>query len=51
MNVPTIFEICRPRDDVLSGAIADADFAADLAAVITGRGSVQYGDPTRWRGG
>ena len=32
----------------MSGAIADADFAADLAAVITGRGSVQYGDPIRF---
>ena len=48
MTTPTIFETCRPRDDVLSGAIADADFAADLAAVITGRGSVQYGDPIRF---
>ena len=48
MTTPTIFETCRPRDDVLSGAIADADFAADLAAVITGRGSDQYGHPIRF---
>ena len=30
MSTPTIFETCRPREDVLSGAVADADFAADL---------------------
>jgi hypothetical protein len=31
MNVPTVFETCQPREDVLSGTIAEADFAADLA--------------------
>jgi hypothetical protein len=32
----TIFDICVPRDDVLKGAISEADFAADLAQVIRG---------------
>lgn len=47
MTVPTIFETCRPRSDVLAG-IADADFAADLAQVVTGTGSAQYRDPVRF---
>lgn len=37
MALPTIFDICRPRPDVLDGAVADADFAADLAQVLTGK--------------
>ena len=48
MTVPTIFETCRPRPDVLTGAIADADFAADLASVIAGRASPGYLDPVRF---
>ena len=47
MTVPTIFETCRPRSDVLAG-VADADFAADLAQVITGTGSAEYHDPVRF---
>lgn len=30
----TLFELCTPRDDVRSGRVADADYAADLAQVI-----------------
>ena len=48
MTVPTIFETCRPRADVLEGAIAEADFAADLAQVIVGKGNVEYLDPARF---
>ena len=48
MTTPTIFETCRPRDDVLSGAMADADFAADLASVVTGTSSPAYHDPVRF---
>ena len=47
MTTPTIFETCRPREDVLSGAVADDDFPSDLAGVIAGMGSVQYRDPAR----
>lgn len=47
MTVPTIFETCRPRDDVLAG-IAAADFAADLAQVIRGEGSDEYRDAARF---
>ena len=48
MTIPTIFETCRPRSDVLKGAIAEADFAADLAQVITGSGNAEYLDPARF---
>ena len=49
MTVPTIFDACRPRADVLKGNIAEADFAADLAQVIRGEGgSDEYIDPVRF---
>ena len=44
MKIPTIFETCRPRADILSGSVADADFAADLAQVIRGHASEEYAD-------
>jgi hypothetical protein len=36
MSLPTIFDLCQPRDDVVRGAIQEADFAADLAQVLRG---------------
>ncbi len=48
MTIPTIFETCHPREDVLRGAVAEADFAADLASVIAGRGNSEYLDPDRF---
>ena len=48
MTIPTIFETSRPRSDVLRGAIAEADFAADLAQVVAGRGGTEYLDPARF---
>ena len=48
MTVPTIFETCSPRADVLEGAITEADFAADLAQVIIGTGNPAYLDPARF---
>ena len=49
MTIPTIFDTCRPRGDMLQGAITEADFAADLAAVVSGRGaSAEYRDPARF---
>ncbi len=48
MSVPTIFESCLPRADVLDGTVADADFAADLAQVINGSGPDDYVDPARF---
>ena len=48
MTIPTIFETSRPREDVLKGAIAEADFAADLAQVVAGRSGAEYLDPARF---
>ena len=47
-TIPTIFETCRPRADVLQGAVAEADFAADLASVLSKRASAEYLDPVRF---
>ncbi|MDE0038229.1 MAG: DUF499 domain-containing protein [Gammaproteobacteria bacterium] len=43
-----IFDTCRPRPDVLAGAVAEADFAADLAQVIRGRAAPEYADPAKF---
>ena len=48
MSIRTIFDTCRPRSDVLQGTVAEADFAADLAQVVTGGGSAEYVDPARF---
>jgi hypothetical protein len=40
-SVPPIFDICKPRPDVLKG-VTDADFAADLAKVIRGVAAEEY---------
>ena len=48
MALPTIFDICRPRPDVLAGNVADTDFAADLAQVLTGKASADYREPGRF---
>ena len=47
-SLPTIFDLCQPRADVLAGRVADADFAADLASVIAGNASAEYADPARF---
>ena len=48
MAIPTIFETTEPREDVLRGGVSDADFAADLAQVVSGRGGADYADPLRF---
>ena len=48
MAAPTIFETCQPREDILRGAVTDADFAADLASVVSGAGSPAYADAARF---
>ncbi len=48
MTIPTIFESCRPRADVLAGAVTEADFAADLSQVVVGEGAADYVDPARF---
>jgi hypothetical protein len=46
MSLPTIFEICEPRADVIRGTIQESDFAADLKQVITGEASEETRNPT-----
>jgi hypothetical protein len=48
MGLPSIFDLCVPRDDVLKGTMADSDFAAKLSHVLAGRASPDYGDPVRF---
>ena len=43
-----VFDTCEPREDVIKGTIADADFAADLAKVIRGIASDDYQKPDRF---
>lgn len=45
MSVPSIFDLCEPRQDVLQGAVTEADFAADLAQVIRVAGPDEYIKP------
>jgi predicted AAA+ superfamily ATPase len=46
--VRTIFDLCKPRDDVLKGDIGKADFAADLAQVVRNAGPDEYRLPERF---
>lgn len=47
--VPSIFDLCQPRRDVLKG-VTDADFAADLAKVIRGVAADEYQKPANFFG-
>lgn len=44
MAIASIFDICTPRRDVQEGTIADSDYAANLANVLTGQASRDYTD-------
>lgn len=51
MPVPTIFDLCTPRADILEGRVKDAEFAADLAQVLAyggGTAYADYADPARF---
>ena len=48
MTLPTVFDLCTPRDDVLDGTITDSDFAANLARVLRGDATPDYLDPKRF---
>src|SRR4051794_1649702 len=45
MSLPTIFDTCRPRADVLAGTIRDDEFMADLSRVVNGTAPTDYLDP------
>ena len=46
--LPTVFDICQPRDDIEHGRSVESDFAADLAQVIRGEGPADYREPARF---
>jgi len=48
MTLPTIFDLCAPRHDVLQGTISESDFAADLAQVLRGDAPEEYKDPVQF---
>jgi hypothetical protein len=45
MLLPTVFDTCVPKPEVLAGELPDAIFAADLWAVVTGHAHQDYLDP------
>src|SRR3954452_19560643 len=45
MSLPTIFDTCRPRADVLAGSIRDDEFMADLSRVVNRTAPADYLDP------
>jgi len=48
MALPTVYDICVPREDVLQGSITESDFAADLAQVLRGDAPEEYTDPVKF---
>jgi len=48
MSLPTVFDLCVPREDMRRGSIAESDFAADLAQVLRGDAPPDYRDPARF---
>ncbi len=49
--LPSIFETCTPRAEILAGTLPDAIFAADLWDVLTARAHQDYLDPERFFAG
>jgi predicted AAA+ superfamily ATPase len=43
--LPLIYEACKPKDDVRSGLMADAEFAADLSMVLRKEAPDEYLNP------
>ncbi len=50
-TLPSIFETCTPRAEILAGTLPDAIFAADLWDVLTDRAHQDYSDPKRFFAG
>jgi len=48
MSLPTIFEACKPRSDVQSGATRDEQFVADLTQVLRGTAPDEYKVPKQF---
>ncbi len=43
--MPTIFETCEPRPEILAGQLPDSIFAADLWDVVAGKAHPGYAEP------
>ena len=50
-TLPTIFDCCKPRHEVLAGELPDSIFAADLWDVIQKRAHPDYQDPLQFFAG
>jgi hypothetical protein len=50
-SLPSIFDQCKPRPEVLAGELPDAIFAADLWEVFCQRAHADYQDPARFFAG
>src|ERR671923_1964234 len=50
-SLPSIFDQCKPRPEVLAGELPDAIFAADLWEVFCQRAHPDYQDPARFFAG
>lgn len=48
MTVPSIFDRCTPRSDILNGTMSEADFAARLGPVLSRQGPADYVDAQRF---
>lgn len=48
LKIHTVFDLCTPRREVRGGRVAEADFAADLAAVLSGKAPADYLEPARF---
>ncbi len=48
--MPSIFELCQPREDVLAGRVRDEELVADLRAVVNGTAPKEYNDPATFFG-
>lgn len=49
-NLPSWRDVMEPHQDVARGEYKNAEFAADLAQVAAGQGSVEYRDPVEFFG-
>ncbi len=46
--MPTIFETCAPRPEILAGQLPDSIFAADLWDVVAGKAHPDYAEPGKF---
>lgn len=47
-TLPTVFDLCQPRAEILAGELPDSIFAADLWDVVRGKAHADYLDPERF---